>query len=139
MSQVVWIQIPLEFQTVCRSEVFIAIWKPNKSGIWILTLCNIEVIKGVFLWPLFSYLHYNLQSLKIIFVHRTQLLEYWSHDTNYMFWNYIDDKYIDSYWIDKIKTIKRALFLPVLSFLLSNRIVFIVLDAIYGILIIDPQ
>ena len=37
-------------------------------------------------WPLFSYLHHNSQSLIIIILHWTQLLESWSHDTNYMLW-----------------------------------------------------
>ena len=37
--------------------------------------------------------------LIIIFVHWTQLLEYWSHDTNYVLWNYIyaDDNF---WWKD---------------------------------------
>ena len=35
-------------------------------------------------WPLFYYLHHNLQSLLIIFVHWTQLSGYWAHDTNYV-------------------------------------------------------
>ena len=45
-----------------------------------LFLCN-----GIW-WPLFSYLHHNSKSLIIIFVHWTQLLEYWSQDTYYMLW-----------------------------------------------------
>ena len=45
---------------------------------------NIRQKKWVFLcngirWSLFSYWHHNSQSLIIIFVHWTQLFEYWSH------------------------------------------------------------
>ena len=34
-------------------------------------------------------LHHNSQSWIIIFVHWTQLLEYWSYDTNYMLWSFL--------------------------------------------------
>ena len=46
-------------------------------------------------WPLFSYLHYNSQFLIIIFVHWTQLLEYWIHVTNYTLWIILSLKLIN--------------------------------------------
>ena len=52
---------------------------------------NFSILKIIFFnlsgirWPLFSYLHHNSQSLLIIFVHWTQLSEYWKHETDYMF------------------------------------------------------
>ena len=53
---------------------------------WSIYCWGIENIFFMFgiMCPLFSYLHHNSQSLIIIFVYWTQLLEYWSHDTNYM-------------------------------------------------------
>ena len=43
---------------------------------------------------LFSYLHHNSQSLIIIFVYCTQLLENWSYDTNYCFLVTISPSYL---------------------------------------------
>ena len=50
-----------------------------------MQLHNFFLCNGI-RWPLFYYLHHNLQSLLIIFVHWTQLSGYWTHDTNYMVW-----------------------------------------------------
>ena len=63
---------------VSRSKRFTPLGEP--------TFKKILFFNGI-RWPLFSYLHINSKSLLIIFVHLTQLLEYWTHDTDYMLWN----------------------------------------------------
>ena len=49
-----------------------------------------DTINMVFFWHQVAFIilftSHNSQSLVIIFVHWTQLLEYWSHDPNYMLW-----------------------------------------------------
>ena len=69
-------------------------------------------------WLLFLYLHRNSQSLIIIFVHWTQLLEYWSHDTNYTYAQFMDPHY-DSIqiWINLISFLSEInKFSPLLGF-----------------------
>ena len=67
------------FQCLLAICIFIN-WQPNQTKSF---LCN-----GI-RWPLFLYLHQQFTVLIIIFVYWTQLLEYWTHDTNYMFLNYL--------------------------------------------------
>ena len=45
-------------------------------------------------WPLFLYSHQQFTVLIIIFVQWTQLLKYWTHDTNYMLWSILVFRFV---------------------------------------------
>ena len=63
------------------------------GNIWITSfLCY-----GIW-WPLFLYLHQQFTVPIVIFVYWTQLLEYWTHDTDYMLWIYIIFRVFLSLW-----------------------------------------
>ena len=78
------LQFQLQIVFIYRSENLLHL--DMQYGFTHLSYVLIFLCNGI-RWPLFYFLHHNLQSLLIIFVHWTQLSGYWTHDTNYMVWN----------------------------------------------------